>query len=161
MIRTLLLTLLCIGILLWWFWIYTETKSNDWLTQTRSDSTTTICLENQENTCFDLEVARTSVQREYGLMNRTGMNTMSGMIFVFDTDDIYSFWMKNTLIPLDMLRVSSTGQIIDIQTALPCTEDPCPSYTPIGTARYVIELNEGISERFNIVTWSMFYFIDK
>ncbi len=134
---------------------------NTWLTATWTGSTQTICLANQEERCFDLEIARTPAQREYGLMNRTGMNLDSGMIFVFDHDDIYSFWMKSTLIPLDMLRVSSTGQIVDIQTALPCTDDPCPSYRPIGTARYVVELNAGIAQLMHITTWSMLHLLDK
>lgn len=145
-------------------WIYQRSgnqTANTWLTATWTWSVQTVCLTNQEERCFDLEIARTPAQRESGLMYRSTMDLSSGMIFVFDKDDIYPFWMKNTLIPLDMLRVSSTGQIVDIQTALPCTDDPCPSYTPIGTARYVIELNAGIAQLMHITTWSMLHLLDK
>lgn len=144
-----------------WIWQNNKKWEDAWQTQTRSGSSVTLCTDTEGKTCFDLEIARTPAQREYGLMNRTGMNLGSGMIFIFDRDDSYRFWMKNTPIPLDILRVSSTGQIVDIQTALPCTSDPCQTYTPIGSAKYVIELNAGISKIASISTWSIFHFLDK
>jgi uncharacterized membrane protein (UPF0127 family) len=66
----------------------------------------------------------------------------AGMLFLFDHSDTYSFRMKNTLIPLDMLRLSPDLQIVDIQEAQPCTADPCPSYLPQAQAQYVLELNQ-------------------
>lgn len=142
-------------------WIYQKPHTtNTRLTQQRIDGTVQVCGDNDLQKCFDLEVAHTEYQREYGLMNRTGMALSSGMIFVFDTGGMYPFWMKNTLIPLDMLRVSETGLVVDIQTALPCTDDPCESYTPKERAKYVIELNAGISELLSIKIWTILHLKD-
>jgi uncharacterized membrane protein (UPF0127 family) len=65
------------------------------------------------------------------------------MLFIFEEERIYPFWMKNTLIPLDMIWIDKNGKIIDIQIAEPCTQDPCRSYTPSGSGLYVLELNAG------------------
>jgi uncharacterized membrane protein (UPF0127 family) len=70
-----------------------------------------------------------------------------GMLFIFDQEDFHSFRMKNTLIPLDMVRLNSNLQIMDIQQAEPCKTDDCPSYLPSSKAQYVLELNQGISKR--------------
>ncbi len=58
-----------------------------------------------------LEVARTESQREYGLMNRTQLAPHNGMIFVFGGDGPVAFWMKNTLVPLDMVFVAADGTV--------------------------------------------------
>jgi uncharacterized membrane protein (UPF0127 family) len=65
------------------------------------------------------------------------------MLFIFDVEQIHSFWMKNTHIPLDILRINSSLQIVDIQAAQPCESDPCPSYIPSAPAQYVLEINQG------------------
>ena len=107
-----------------------------------------------EGVCFDIEIAQTSSQRQQGLMWRESLPDNQGMLFVFPEEAIHSFRMKNTLIPLDMLRLSSWLQIIDIQEAIPCESDPCPSYTPSATAQYVLELNQGISKKNWIKIWN-------
>jgi uncharacterized protein len=77
-----------------------------------------------------LEVARTPEQQSIGLMNRTDLATNRGMLFVFSPPRPVSFWMKNTLIPLDMIFVSN-GVVKHVgQQILPCAGDPCPSYGP-------------------------------
>lgn len=50
------------------------------------------------------------------------------MLFIFDKQDRYTFWMKNTLIPLDMIRIDQDKKIVDIQSAKPCTTDICETY---------------------------------
>jgi uncharacterized membrane protein (UPF0127 family) len=67
------------------------------------------------------------------------------MLFIFPTEDIYSFWMKNTLIPLDMIWINANLNIVDIQKADPCKQDPCPLYVPEKQAQYILELNQGMS----------------
>lgn len=77
-----------------------------------------------------LEVARTPEEQSIGLMNRTDLATNRGMLFVFSPPRPVSFWMKNTLIPLDMVFLSN-GVVKYIGTKiLPCAGDPCPSYGP-------------------------------
>jgi uncharacterized protein len=77
-----------------------------------------------------LEVARTPEQQSIGLMNRQDLAADRGMLFVFSPPRPVSFWMKNTLIPLDMVFVSN-GVVKHIgKQILPCEGDPCPSYGP-------------------------------
>lgn len=63
------------------------------------------------------------------------------MLFVFPITGIYKFWMKNTLISLDMIWIDDDKRIIDIVTAPICEKDPCSTYGPDQNARYVLELN--------------------
>jgi uncharacterized membrane protein (UPF0127 family) len=93
-----------------------------------------------------LEVAKNDPEREHGLMDRTSLPAHTGMLFVFDTDGPVSFWMKDTLIPLDMVFVAADGTIRSIDAAVP----PAPpkaadASIPLepGNAKYVIELPTG------------------
>jgi uncharacterized membrane protein (UPF0127 family) len=90
---------------------------------------------------YYLEVADDPDEQSRGLMFRRSMVGDAGMIFMFDRDAPRSFWMRNTLISLDMIFVTSEG-IVDsaIEGASPQTDTPRPS---VGPARYVIELNAG------------------
>jgi uncharacterized membrane protein (UPF0127 family) len=72
------------------------------------------------------------------------------MLFVFEKEALYPFWMKNTLIPLDMIWIDVQGKVIDIQTANPCTTDTCQDYIPSAKALYVLELNAGTSKRIGL-----------
>ena len=126
----------------------------------RKNTTSQVCM---EGTCFTVELARTSAEQELGLMNRTGMNEKNGMLFIFPKSDIYNFRMKNTLIPLDMVRMDDQYRVVHLVTAQPCTADPCAVYKPEIWARYVLEINAGIAEKYKIVEWTMMKFrnIDK
>lgn len=73
------------------------------------------------------------------------------MLFVFDGLDIRPFWMKNTLIPLDMIWLDQNFSVIDIQTAEPCEKDPCKVYMPAWLAQYVLEINWGTTEKIGLV----------
>jgi len=73
------------------------------------------------------------------------------MLFSFAEDKIHSFWMKNTLIPLDMIWINSRNEIVYIyENAQPCKEDPCTSITPPVEARFVLEINGGLAEELGI-----------
>jgi uncharacterized protein len=75
-----------------------------------------------------LEVAKTQQEHSIGLMNRTNLPKDRGMLFVFTNPSPVRFWMKNTLIPLDMIFMSN-GVVKYINAATPpCKADPCPSY---------------------------------
>ena len=99
--------------------------------------------------CWFIEVRDTAEERGLGLMNRENLPQNEAMLFVFEREDIYSFWMKNTLIPLDMVWLDSSGAIVYVQeNAVPCRQDPCMSYTPDSVAKYVVEFNAGTAKRY-------------
>ena len=106
----------------------------------------------QEN-CFIVEVAATDQQRELWLMNREKLWNNKWMIFVFEEEGNHPFWMKNTLIPLDMIWIDYNWTIVDIQTAQPCETNICPTYTPKWNAKYVLEINAWMAEERNIEIW--------
>ncbi len=96
-----------------------------------------------------VELAVTPEEKAKGLMHREYLAEDRGMLFIFENERTPSFWMKNTLIPLDMVFINSDNKIVDILVAEPCKKDPCKSYTPKADAKYVLELNAGFSERHN------------
>ena len=97
-----------------------------------------------------LEIADTFEAREYGLMRRTQLAPKSGMIFVFSSDSPQRFWMKNTLIPLDMIFVRADGTITSIASKVPASTLATPDErvaTRDGFGKYVIELAGGEAAR--------------
>jgi uncharacterized membrane protein (UPF0127 family) len=91
-----------------------------------------------------VELATNDETRAQGLMYRDTLPAGTGMLFLFARDDEYPFWMKNTLIPLDMIWVTSDRQIAAISHSVPpCKADPCPSYPPHAISRYVLEVAGG------------------
>lgn len=101
-----------------------------------------------DNVSFDVEMAQTSEERAKGLMFRESMPENHGMLFVFEEDAPRSFWMKNTLIPLDMIFIDGNMTVVDVKNAVPCKEDPCSTYSAHGT--YVLEINAGLAEKYGI-----------
>jgi uncharacterized membrane protein (UPF0127 family) len=91
-----------------------------------------------------VEIAATPELRAQGLMFRDHLNPASGMLFFFPENGVYDFWMKNTLIPLDMIWIDEGRKIVHIKSDVPpCRADPCPSYDPAVEARYVLEVAAG------------------
>ena len=100
--------------------------------------------------CFNLEIAQTPEQRAKGLMYSSSLNKNSGMLFIYPKEQTSSFWMKNTLIPLDMIWINKDKEIVHIQhNALPCTQDPCQTYPSNKKALYVLEINANLSKQYN------------
>lgn len=101
-------------------------------------------------TCeFFLEVADSQREQEIGLMGRESMKLEHGMMFVFEEEQTLTFWMKNTLIPLDIVFIDSHLAVVDVQTMRPEHEiapAPLPIYTSAGPALYAVEINEGLAE---------------
>jgi hypothetical protein len=90
-----------------------------------------------------VEVARTDADRERGLMFRQKLGADEGMLFVFPESRDHSFWMKNTLIPLDMIFIAESGTVVGVvQDAEPMTTTPRGVGAP---SRYVLEVNGGWS----------------
>ena len=88
-------------------------------------------------------VAESPNQRSQGLMGVADLGGLDGMLFVFQADSDGGFWMKNTLIALDIAFFTADGRFVDTLTMAPCTEDPCPTYRPGGSYRYALEAPAG------------------
>ena len=105
---------------------------------------------------FNVEVARTDAEQDRGLMFRTRLPADGGMIFPFEKPRIGSFWMKNTLIPLDMIFIRADGSIDRIaENTIPESLEPVVSG---GDVSAVLELAGGTAARLGIdetakITW--------
>jgi hypothetical protein len=94
------------------------------------------------------EIADTPERVALGYMYRTEVGEAEGMIFVFPRPDVHPFWMKNTLVPLDMIWMDESFNVLHVQpSAPPCRADPCPSYGPPRKAAYVLEVRGGTAAR--------------
>lgn len=99
---------------------------------------------------FQVEVMDDESTRASGLMHREELPRFSGMLFVYDTPGPVAFWMKNTLIPLDMLFFDSSGKLVKIhENAIPLDETPIFGGNNI---LYVLEINGGLSATLGIET---------
>jgi uncharacterized protein len=95
-----------------------------------------------------VEIADTTATREYGLMYRKQMDENAGMIFVFKSPRHNEFWMKNTVIPLDMIYADGAGKIIGVvRNAPPFSED---IDAVDGDSQYVLEVNGGFCDRHGV-----------
>ena len=97
-----------------------------------------------------LEIADTPEERGQGLMFREELCDSCGMLFVFEEEEKHSFWMKDTLLPLDMIFLDEDGVVVDVISADPCAEEPCVVYTPRATALTVLEVNQGFVDTYGI-----------
>jgi uncharacterized protein len=99
---------------------------------------------------FTVEVQHTPEELARGLMNRPSLPADAGMLFDFGSDRPVSMWMKNTLIPLDMVFIDKDGRITGIaQRAVPYSLEVIPSPGPV---RAVLEINGGVAEKLGIRT---------
>ena len=90
---------------------------------------------------FQVELALTNKQRQQGLMYRTELAPDKGMLFIFPTERMQSFWMRNTYIPLDIIFLRADGSVVNIvANAAPETDTPRPS---TGPAKAVFEIAGG------------------
>ncbi|MFA6039446.1 MAG: DUF192 domain-containing protein [Candidatus Peribacteraceae bacterium] len=118
----------------------------------------TVILRNADGTELSLqvEVAVTSEQQATGMMGR--QNVVNGMLFTFEEPQELSFWMKNTLVPLDILFFATDGSFTGSARMEPCRTELCPSYYSPGPAQYALEMPAGFVDREGIGEgWSMKY----
>lgn len=116
----------------------TANKSNE------TDSQSRVCFKEH---CFSVELAITQHEQTQGLMFRRHMDADKGMLFIFQDEDIYNFWMMNTLLPLDIIWIDSDKEVVFInKNSHPCRPSYCPSINPGKKAKYVLEINAGITD---------------
>ena len=107
-----------------------------------------LTLEGKEKSAvIKTEIARTDEELSRGLMYRTELADGEGMLFVFTRDDILSFWMKNTLIPLSIAFIASDGRILEIHDMEPGNLNPVRSGR---SARYALEVPQGWFNRIDL-----------
>lgn len=116
----------------------------------------TLQTQKGKSVVVNVELALTEPDRQKGLMFRKKMPETAGMLFVFDADDVKTFWMKNTLIPLDMIFIDKSLKIVGIvENAEPQTLTPRYVATP---SRYVLEVNGGFSKKQGLAAGDQVYF---
>nr|WP_299343819.1 DUF192 domain-containing protein [Allomuricauda sp.] len=99
---------------------------------------------------LDIEIAETDYETQTGLMYRDSMDDNQGMLFIFSDNEMRSFYMKNTEIPLDIIYINEKLEIVSFQkNASPLDETGLPSQFP---AKYVLEINAGLSDKWGIAT---------
>jgi uncharacterized membrane protein (UPF0127 family) len=107
-----------------------------------------VCL---RQACYAVDVARTDEARMQGLMARPGLDQGKGMFFIFDTEAVYPFWMKNMNFAIDIIWLSRDKRVVHIASDVPpCSTEPCPVYTPFASALYVLEVPAGDVARYGI-----------
>jgi hypothetical protein len=115
----------------------------------RSVQPTVFLTTDQGNTVrVAVEVARTPEQRRLGLKHRSGLDKGKGMIFLFDRPEIQSFWMKDTMIPLDMIFIGPDMTVVGVvEDTVPMSLAPCRVQEP---SQYVLEVEAGFTARHGI-----------
>ncbi len=110
-----------------------------------------------EDDCFYVEIADEVNERSQGLMFRENMDENKGMLFIFESEGIYPFWMKNTILPLDIIWLNSEKEIVFIkENSEPYNTIPI---NPESSALYVLELNAGTAEKIEIGVGSKASFV--
>jgi uncharacterized protein len=105
---------------------------------------------------IDAEIADTNELRTIGLMDRTKLSQGDGMLFIFENPDVLMFWMKNTLIPLDIIFFDEVGVFVHFESMDPCEEEPCDVFTSEEFALYALEVPAGYAQKMGIGTgWKL------
>jgi uncharacterized protein len=86
--------------------------------------------------------------RAMGVMFRPSLPEDHGLLFVFDQPDFHGFWMKNCRFPIDMVWLDADRRVVHVAESVPpCTKDPCPVYSPMRRASFVLEVSAGQARR--------------
>jgi len=111
---------------------------------------------------YRVELARTDEEMAQGLMYRESLPDRTGMLFLFPyDDDSHKFWMKNTLIPLDIIWLDASGRVLFVSANTPpCKADPCPSYGPDFAVASVLEIAGGLAEKEKVTVGSTIRLMD-
>jgi uncharacterized membrane protein (UPF0127 family) len=96
---------------------------------------------------FLVELALTAEEQARGYMWRQEIRSDEGMLFLYDRPGVYRFWMKNCLVPIDMIWLDGEDRVLAIEhSAPPCHDPQCPSFGPFMTSHAVLEIRGGVAE---------------
>lgn len=121
-------------------------------------STARIALVDKEGNRIPLsvELADDATERQRGLMYRESLGRFDGMLFILDEPAIMSFWMKNTLIPLEAVFFDAAGNFVSSVSMMPCVNDPCPVYEAQAQTKYGLEVPAGFVQKHGVRTgWKL------
>jgi len=114
----------------------------------RSKNQSRVCF---KDNCFVVELAITAQEQARGLMFREKLDLDRGMLFIFENEGEHSFWMKNTLMPLDIIWLNKDKEIVFVsKNTQPCKSDICPVVNSDKKAQYALELNGGITDKIGL-----------
>lgn len=113
-----------------------------------------------DGTVIHVEIASDDPTREQGLMFRDHLAPDQGMIFLFAQNGVYPFWMKNTIIPLDMIWIDDQHRVNFVASDVPpCKADPCPNFGSNNLpSRYVLETAAGVAKQHNVTAGNVLRF---
>ena len=100
-------------------------------------------FDGQQTVKLTVEVADSQKERMRGLMERKELKPDNGMLFVFKDPQILTFWMKDTLIPLEIMYFDPQGNFVSAALMEPCKSDPCTRYTSQALSSYAVEVAPG------------------
>ena len=110
---------------------------------------------------YRVELARTPEETSQGLMFRESLAPRTGMLFLFTEPAVRPFWMKNTMIPLDIIWLDAEGRVVYISADTPpCKADPCPNYDPKVPAVTVLEIAGGLAKTEKVEVGSKLQILD-
>lgn len=108
-----------------------------------------------------VEIANTPTEQTKGLSGRDNLPQDQGMLFVFDHEDFWGFWMIEMKFPLDIIWFNSDKQAVYVKQNLPpCTPQACPVFEPPVKAIYVLEVNAGFAQAHNVTLGTNFTFLE-
>jgi hypothetical protein len=108
---------------------------------------------------YSIEIARSPEELAQGLMFRESLPERTGMLFAFADQDVRKFWMKNTMIPLDIIWMDGAGRVLFVSADTPpCKADPCPNYGPEVPAASVLEIAGGMAAKEKVIVGSRITF---
>ncbi len=147
-LKSVLFITLLIAIIVVGYFIYKNSHNNS----------EKICIADKK--CFDSEIADTPEKMILGLSNRDSLDENKAMLFVFETEGIYGFWMKDMNFPLDIVWIDKNLEIVGIEKNLqPCeTGRSCLTVYPDEEIIYVLEINSGLSDRYDFENGDVVHF---
>jgi len=114
----------------------------------KDQTTNQVCFNTR---CIDVELARKPDELIKGLQFRDSLGKNEGMLFIFNESRRHSFWMKDTLIPLDMIWMDYSRRVVHIERNVPlCKNEVCPTYKSKEKAMYVLEVNGDYAKELGI-----------